>query len=160
MTEPFFILNGFWNINDSDCNDHHKRSCIGLQRSSPNYMNPNMKSMAQCYFNGTFTNSEHIKMLIELEKLTRSGSTIENVLHLCVKTSKSYHAKSFYGCIHAYLHSYIQTRKARKTIENDEAESSFKMLQNQMNIHFFVQKVNFDDLEKWPKTAIVSIFHI
>lgn len=153
-------MNGFWNseIFQSDCRDFHKRSCIGLQRSSPKYFNPHLKNMADCYFNGTFSNPKHIEMLIEIEKESRERLTIEDVLKRYKSTSKAYYATDFNGCLNAYLHSPIQRQKERTPIYEKEAHLAFKALQNRMKPKFFVQKVNFDELKRWPKSSIVSFF--
>lgn len=98
-------------------------------------------------------------MLIEVEKETRGHSTIEDIMKEYNK-SKAYYTKSFDASLNAYLHSCVQTKKYRMPINNKEAESAFKELRKRLKPKFFVQKVNFDEMKKWPKTAIVSIFFI
>lgn len=53
VAEPFFIVNGFWKLLNTTTKDHHRRSSIGLQRSSPKYFNQNLRRAAENYFAGT-----------------------------------------------------------------------------------------------------------
>lgn len=157
VTEPFFIVNGFWRLMDSDSKDHYERSSVGLQRSSPRYFNQNLRRVSECYFGGTFKNPILHEMIITIEKKTRNQrDTIENVINGFPK-DKSYYAKSFLSCLNAYLHSPIQTKKPREPIHNAEAENALRNLVPRMAIFLFVQKVEFDKLGKWPKIAIVSL---
>lgn len=156
IEEPFYILNGFWKLSDSDCRDHHQRSSIGLQRSSPKYFNQNLRNVTESYFNGTFNNSNHLAFLMQVEKETRDSSSIEGVMQPHLKGKLAYYAKSFIGCLHAYIHSPIQTETPRKPIENKDAQTAFENLLKRMDIQFFIQKVNFEELGHWPQVAIVS----
>lgn len=158
VIEPFFIINGFWKLLDSETRDHHCRTSIGLQRSSPKYFNQNLRRISESYFNGTFEIPQHQKMLIDIEKKTRGRSNINDViLKLLTKSSESYCAKSFVQSLNAYIHSPIQRKAARKKIENDEAEKAFVELMKKNEFYFFVQKVTFDDLNRWPQMSIVSL---
>lgn len=115
VIEPFFIINGFWKLLDSDTKDHNCRTSIGLQRSSPKYFNQHLRRISDSYFDGTFEIPQHQKMLIDIEKKTRGRSNINDVvLNLLTKSSESNHAKSFVSCLNAYIHPSKEKQQERR----------------------------------------------
>lgn len=113
-----------------------------------------MKKIAENYFNGSFADQKHHEMLIIAERKIDQKTIEEIAKELSIENA--YYGNNFLDCIHAYIHSPIQTKNKRKPIENKLAESAFQNIIKRMNIYFFIQKVDFDKLKRWPNSSIVS----
>lgn len=157
LIEPFFVINGFWKLLDSETRDHYRRTSVGLQRSSPKYYNQHLRQASDCYFKGTFDVPQYQKMLIDIEKKTRGRLNLNDVSKSVLKNGNdAYYAKSFFSCLNAYIHSPIQTKKQRKEFEDENVQKAFENLMKRAEVHFFVQKVDFEELGRWPQISLVS----
>lgn len=167
ISEPFFIVNGFWDLrtNQRFIQPGQRRSALGLQRSGPKYASAELRRIAYCYFTGHFNDRIMQEILIEVNVSTYGMPTISSdefdkiSAKLFRSTKKLQYANSFLDYLHAYVHSPIQTKRARIPMNNVAAENAFRNFVRKINIRFFVQKVqSFDQLGRWPKSAIVSLF--
>lgn len=158
ITEPFFIVNGFWNLPGVKCKYHHIRSSVGFQRSSPRYFYQNLRKVSESYFQGTFSDPNMRRLLTAIERESVKGLEIEDIVERHLR--KDYYTQFLLSCLHAYIHSPIQTKGARIPIGDEASEIAFRNIANKLKIQFFVQKVDFNVLNRWPRTAIVSCFFI
>lgn len=166
ICEPFFVVNGFWELRTKQhcLKMGQRRSALGLQRSSPKYADVELRRIAHCYFTGRFDDRNMQAILIDINVATMhmrtvSSNAIDKISQkLFCSSRKLRYTKSFMDCLHAYIHSPIQTQQARIPMDSIAAESAFRNFARKIKIRFFVQRVqSFDQLHRWPKSAIVSV---
>lgn len=137
-----------------------KITIVGAQSAyndlAQNISTKNLRRVSENFFGGTFETLQHQQMLVEIEEETRGRLNINDVVNNLSKND-SYYTKSFISCLSAYNHSPIQTKKPRQKIPNDDAEKALVELMKRADIHFFVRKVNFEKLKRWPQISIKSL---
>lgn len=136
--------------------DYYRRGIVGFTRSSPLYNFPMAKYVSEAYFLGYFPTGQE-KHLVELGKEAESLIT-ERIFNRekQLPLPKSC-ANNFVDILLAYLHSPLQTRKARRPMQNKEAKRIFDELVSNLPLFYFVQKVAVDS---HPKRTLVSIISI
>lgn len=164
IQEPYFMVTPFWKSKQFNVAtgqpDFIKRGIVGFIRSSPLYKHQYCSYISRAYFNGEFPeNYEH-----SLEKLSKlndkdKGSIVSCILNDYEKPNVDSGAiqNSFIDVLLAYVHSPLQTRKARVPMKSPEAQEAFNYLLGVLPFFYFIQKVQ---TKSHPKRVLVSInFH-
>lgn len=135
--------------------DFTKRGIVGFIRSSPIYKHHYCINISNAYFKGIFPpNYEAI-----LIKLAEIDDGKEGSINWCILTCQKPQIgsesiqKSFIDVFLGYLHSPLQTRKARVPLKDPKAKAAFEKMLNRVPLFFFVQKVLVDS---HPKRLLVS----
>lgn len=136
--------------------DYYRRGIVGFTRSSPLYNFPMAKYVSEAYFLGHFPTGLE-KHLVELGEKAESLIT-ERIFdrEKPLPLPKSC-ANNFVDVLLAYLHSPLQTRKARRPMQNKEAERIFDGIVSDLPLFYFVQTVS---VVCHPKRTLVSINHL
>lgn len=159
VREPYFMLTPFWRSklfnSATGQKDFTRRGIIGFVRSSPLYAYNKCSVVAEAYFNGKFPESFERHLLTP--EITES-STIENILnesHVLQRLPVSFR-NNFVDVLLAYIHSPLQTRKARQPMKDPAAQVVFDKLLNVIPLFYFVQEVF---VHSPPKRMLVSIIY-
>lgn len=157
MVTPYWISEQFRTTGFS--RDFEKRGIVGFIRSSPVYKQLYCSNISNAYFDGIFPTSYETDF-IELAKIkdSKPNSIVSCILNRQLpKVSKEQYQKSILDVLLAYVHSPLQTRKARVPMKNIAAQKAFEHLIARLPLFFFVQKVC---VGSHPNRLLVSInFH-
>lgn len=142
-------------MKDSKKNDHYMRTSLGFQLSSPKYFDPILNTVAGCYFDGVFPEFLH-GILVEISNsLDTSTEPIETMISERLMGEGAKTRRRFLSSLYAYIHSGIQT--TRMKIANPGVEQAFRKVCKKLPIQFFVRKVDYAKLNRWPNLSIVCI---
>lgn len=153
----YVVVTPFWlsTMFDKNANqqDFYRRGIVGFTRSSPLYNFSQAKYVSEAYFQGNFPTGQE-KHLVELGERAKSLITARIFNRESQLPFPKSCANNFVDILLAYLHSPLQTRKARKPMQNEEAQRIFNELESILPLFYFVQKVGENS---HPKRMLVSI---